>query len=383
LRRQLKIITVIATVLLLTCLSVAPVYAQPPICTWNGTATLDGVAGTTVSAQLADGTEVGTAAINPADASYYMRVTQVGGVPAEGEILSFYVDGFLGGTDAWNAGGLKTLNLAAVTGPPPTFYDLAVNISPAGGGTVTGDGINCPGDCTEDYAEGTVVQLTATANAGAGFEFVNWSGDASGTNPTVNVTMNADKTVTANFRIPGEYVLKPGLNTLSTPAYLASTLGDIIPADYGIQWIGYELNNTSGTWVLVNASTTIEPLDGFVIINLLTYTEIELDVDNWPWAEWEEGDTPLFPPTKQLCGNRWALVGPAPGLVDGAAPDISVDNFLAGVNVSRIVSPGWGTQAAWAIYFDGGWPAQMVEPYKAYFVFPTKTSVLTGSCTLP
>jgi uncharacterized repeat protein (TIGR02543 family) len=49
------------------------------------------------------------------------------------------------------------------------------------------------------YNIGTVVQLTATPSSG--YEFDNWSGDASGTNNPVTITMDADKTVTANFSV--------------------------------------------------------------------------------------------------------------------------------------------------------------------------------------
>jgi len=305
--------------------------------------------------------------------------------PADhGKVFTFTVGGFPATSDpAAPVFGWVNLevDLAAWSGE---VYTLDVNINPAGGGTVTGTGIACPGDCTQDYAEDTVVTLTRAANAG--FEFVNWTGDATGTSLTVDVTMDADKTVTANFRVPGEYVLEPGLNTLSTPAYLESDLGDIIPGVYGTAWIGYRLTwSWAGSiWSAVSAYTIIEPLDGFAIINL-TDDDIELDVDNWPWAEWEEGDTPLIPPTKQLNANQWALVGPAPGVVNGAAPDIWVDDFMAGVDASRVVSPGWGDQDAWtAIYYHlWGWDGPMARPYKAYFVFPTATSRLTGSCTLP
>ena len=309
--------------------------------------------------------------------------------PADhGKVFTFTVDGFPAtSTPAAPEFGWENqeVDLAAWSGET---YTLTVTIAPTGGGTVTGIGIACPGDCTQDYAEDTVVTLTAAANAG--YEFVNWTGSASGTSQTVNVTMNANKAVTANFRVPvvpGEYVLEPGQNTLSTPAYLDSTLGDIIPGVYATDWLGYQLTWsawTGTTWTAATASTTISPLDGFAIINL-TDEDIELDVDNWPWAEWESGDSPLLPPTKQLSANQWALVGPAPGLVTGDAPDVSVDNFMAGVEASRVVSPGWGNQSSWtATYLPlWGWDAQVASPYKAYFVFPTATSQLTGSCTLP
>ena len=47
------------------------------------------------------------------------------------------------------------------------------------------------------YHYGDVVQLTA--NADAGWTFVNWSGDASGTANPVNVLINGNQTVTANY----------------------------------------------------------------------------------------------------------------------------------------------------------------------------------------
>jgi hypothetical protein len=72
---------------------------------------------------------------------------------------------------------------------------LTVSTSGTGTGTVTGPGINCPGDCTETYASGTVVPLSKSV--GAGSEFAGYSGDCTG--PTCELTMNANKSVTATF----------------------------------------------------------------------------------------------------------------------------------------------------------------------------------------
>lgn len=81
---------------------------------------------------------------------------------------------------------------------PPTQYTLTVSVSPTGGGTVTGSGINCPGDCTQDYNTGTVVTLNA--NPAGGWHFVDWTGNVSDPNSTTTtVTMNTDQDVTANF----------------------------------------------------------------------------------------------------------------------------------------------------------------------------------------
>ncbi|OGW40465.1 MAG: hypothetical protein A2Y97_04355 [Nitrospirae bacterium RBG_13_39_12] len=76
---------------------------------------------------------------------------------------------------------------------------LNVNITLSGGGTVTGTGINCPGDCSEIYNSGTNITLTETPNSG--YVFSSWNG-CNSTSPdgkTCYVTMDANKTVTANF----------------------------------------------------------------------------------------------------------------------------------------------------------------------------------------
>ena len=76
-------------------------------------------------------------------------------------------------------------------GTPITQHTLIVN-EPTNG-TITGDGIDCPGDCTEIYDEGTVVTLTATP--AEGYKFNQWTGDT--TDGTV--VMDGDKTVGAEF----------------------------------------------------------------------------------------------------------------------------------------------------------------------------------------
>lgn len=61
----------------------------------------------------------------------------------------------------------------------------SVSLSPAGGA----------------YDEGTVVTLTASA--GSDYEFTGWSGDLSGSQNPVNVTMSSDLSVTAVFELSG------------------------------------------------------------------------------------------------------------------------------------------------------------------------------------
>lgn len=74
-------------------------------------------------------------------------------------------------------------------------YELTTAVS--GLGTVDAEVVE--GTLTEDdtYEHGTIVELTATA--GPDFHFVRWTGDVEGNEPTIQVTMTSDKTVTAIF----------------------------------------------------------------------------------------------------------------------------------------------------------------------------------------
>jgi len=88
-----------------------------------------------------------------------------------------------------------TLTIDATAAPPGAQYTLKVNI--VGNGTVAAS----PSSAT--YASGTIVSLTATP--AATWSFSGWSGDVTGTQNPVNITMNGNKTVTATFAQPGVY----------------------------------------------------------------------------------------------------------------------------------------------------------------------------------
>lgn len=73
------------------------------------------------------------------------------------------------------------------TPPPPGTYRLTV--FRVGNGTVE------PG--SGDYDAGSTVTLTAIPDTGAIFD--HWEGDATGTDPVIDVLMTSDKSVTAHF----------------------------------------------------------------------------------------------------------------------------------------------------------------------------------------
>jgi uncharacterized repeat protein (TIGR02543 family) len=75
----------------------------------------------------------------------------------------------------------------------PPRYSLSMNYSPSSGaGSVS---LFPPGGT---YAPSTQVMLTASP--ASGYAFDNWSGDASGTSSTITITMDSDKSLTANFK---------------------------------------------------------------------------------------------------------------------------------------------------------------------------------------
>jgi len=85
-------------------------------------------------------------------------------------------------------------NVSASFGARPR---LTVQVD-ASDGSVTGPGgINCPGTCTVTYNPGAQITLTEHTTD----TFLGWGGACSGTARTCTLTMNGDKTVTADFGI--------------------------------------------------------------------------------------------------------------------------------------------------------------------------------------
>lgn len=94
------------------------------------------------------------------------------------------------------AGGVT--KSASLIVQPPVTYALNVSRIGNGAGSITSSplGINCGTDCTEPYASGTAVTLTASP--GANSAFAGWSGACTGT-AACTVSMTAAKSITANF----------------------------------------------------------------------------------------------------------------------------------------------------------------------------------------
>jgi List-Bact-rpt repeat protein len=99
----------------------------------------------------------------------------------------------------WNNDAARiTVGTGGGSGP----FTLTVGRTGSGSGTVTSSpaGINCGTDCSEAYASGTPVTLTAAAAAGSAF--TGWAGACSGTG-ACSVTMTTNTSVTAGFAPAG------------------------------------------------------------------------------------------------------------------------------------------------------------------------------------
>jgi len=115
---------------------------------------------------------------------------------ATGSVFAGWSGGGCGGT------GTCTVTVDADVTVTATFdlqiFTLTVTKAGSGNGTVTSNPIeiSCGSACTEDYASGTSVTLTANPSDGSSFKA--WSGACSGTG-TCTVTMSAVRSVSATF----------------------------------------------------------------------------------------------------------------------------------------------------------------------------------------
>ena len=196
----------------------------------------------------------------------YGTVVPVTATPAAGYAFSSW-SGACTGTGAcsvtMDADKTVTANFTQIN------YTLTVAVSPAGGGTTN------PAVGPHTYAYGTVVNVTATP--AAGYAFTSWSGACSGAG-ACSVTMDADKTVTANFT-PITYTL----TTAVSPAGGGTTDPAVGPHTYAYGTVvavtatpaaGYAFSSWSGACSGAGACSVTMDADKTVTANFtqITYT---------------------------------------------------------------------------------------------------------------
>jgi hypothetical protein len=98
----------------------------------------------------------------------------------------------------WTCSGIKGGADASCTAyASKSLFTLNTETWGTGTGTITGAGISCGQDCTNSYASGSLVILTATPGAGAAFD--GWTGCDSISGQNCSVTMTESRTVSATF----------------------------------------------------------------------------------------------------------------------------------------------------------------------------------------
>jgi len=194
----------------------------------------------------------GTVSLTPPGPTYAQgTVVTLQANPSSGYTFSYW-SGDVSGTSptiqiTMNSNKTVTANFTPVI----RKYTLTTYVQPSGSGTIA----LSPSQPTAGYDEGTIVEVVATA--ASGYYFDHWSGDASGNTPSISVTMNSNKTITANFTLtPVKYTLTTRVQPFGYGTITVSPPGEILPSIPEIRVSRYD----AGT--IVNITAT--PASGYI-----------------------------------------------------------------------------------------------------------------------
>jgi hypothetical protein len=138
----------------------------------------------------------------------------------------------------------------------PNQYQLDISIIPEGAGMVT--------PASGMYVDGSEINIIAEPAPGYGFDY--WSGDITGTNNQVSITMDSDKNIVANFKkqYPLTISVEPEGSGLVTPAsglYCEGNEVNLIAEaapGYGFDhWSGNISGTDNLTTITINNDTSI------------------------------------------------------------------------------------------------------------------------------
>ena len=158
-------------------------------------------------------------------------------------------------------GSTCNVTMNAAKNVTATFaFPLSVTVVGGGGGTVTGPGISCPGDCSESADNGTTLTLTATPNAAIGATFGQWSGcDSIDAQNRCVVTATGARNVSVRFRV----TLAVNVTSGTTPAGSGTLSGTFTPPG-GSMTLGCGGGCTVDYGTLVQLSATPNAFSQFV-----------------------------------------------------------------------------------------------------------------------
>lgn len=223
---------------------------------------------------------------------------------------------------------------AAVNFISPT-YSLTVTKSGTGSGSVTSvpSGIDCGLDCTETFAAGAVVTLTATADVGS--IFVDWSGACAGAAAACPLTIASAATATANFAPIKTHTL--------TVTKTGSGSGNVTSSPAGID-CGLDCTETVVEGAVFTLTATANAGAIFTdwtggCTGTSSTCLITMDGDKTVTATF--ASAPTFPLTVTKAGTGAGTVTSAPPGID--CGNTCTANFAAGATVTLTAAPANGS----------------------------------------
>jgi len=231
-------------------------------------------------------------------------------------------------------------------------YNLTMVVSPIGGG-VTG-----PEKGSHTYDEETEVVISATP--AAGYQFIKWTGDVTGSANPTTLTVDSDKTVTANFQAVTAVAAAETytLTTAVDPANSGTVTGG---GTYGSgetatveatatkcyvfdHWSGDLTGSTNPTTILMDGDKSVtahfvenDPpyFTSTPVTEVVGGTDYYYDAD----ATDPEGDTLTY--AKGTNWPGWLSLDTTTGEISGRAPCCYEDSFdtISTVDLVHIISP--------------------------------------------
>jgi len=196
--------------------------------------------GTTLSTTVAGG---GSVVLNPSGGIYpYGTIVWLSAIPQPGNVFGLWGNA--------GSGNVNPLSFG-VTNPNPTISSLfgpvsggqaALTVVPVGSGRIS---VN---PRANSYTLNTTVTITATADSGQ--SFTGWSGDASGMQNPLSVTMSANKLIYANFTHGSSLSTRASYEGAKPEGFVFTLKGD-----YGAK---YEIDGSTNLVTWTNLSTVTD-----------------------------------------------------------------------------------------------------------------------------
>jgi hypothetical protein len=215
----------------------------------NRNKSIKAIFGTTLSTTAAGG---GSVVLNPPGGVYpYGSVVWLSAIPQPGNFFVLWGNAAGGSVNPLSFGITNANQSVSSLFSTVNAGQASLAVVPVGNGRVT------LSPRTNTYNPGTPVTITATADPGQ--SFINWSGDATGTQNPLQIVMNQSKVIYANFSHQASLSTRAPYEGLKREGFVMTLTGDF-GGHYEIDSSSNLLNWTSLTNV-TNSYGTVQILD--------------------------------------------------------------------------------------------------------------------------